>query len=175
MPSRGALVPRDLEAIGRARASLGIELRLNEQRLRRTNHSLERCRAEHLALRRLIAHMPAAHPFSENDVVAALKRLRRVLLSHLDHEDTALYPLLESAPNAVLSRKAARYREHMGGIANVFTDLCTEWMEPGAITARPDVFLDRWLALLGALHMRMDSEDEDLYAMAEQVFSSVSS
>lgn len=126
-------------------------------------------------MRRLIERMPVAQPFTEEDALAALRRLRRVLLSHLEHEDTALYPLLESAPNAVLSRKAARYREHMGGIANVFADFCTEWTAPGAIAARPDVFLDRWLALRGALHMRMDSEDEDLYAMAEQVFSSVSS
>ena len=133
---------------------------------------MQTCREQHTALRRLLDEIPSAEPVEERVVVASLRRLRRILSAHLNLEDHWLYPFLEQSSNRVLSRKAARYKTHMGAIAQSFTDLFTAWSSPGAISANPKTFLDQWSALCAALRLRMDSEDEDLYVMAEQILAS---
>ncbi len=78
-----------------------------------------------------------------------------------------LYPALEKSASALLQRKAARYRTHMLPIGEKFIEICRLWKEAGAISADPTRFIDEWRASSQTLRMRMESEDEDLYVLAE--------
>jgi hypothetical protein len=57
-------------------------------------------------------------------------------------------------------------------IGERFIEVCETWCKPGAITADPTRFIDDWLAASETLRMRMESEDEDLYALAEMFLKS---
>jgi len=116
--------------------------------------------------------MPTAGPLDGESVASLLQRLQLVLVAHLKLEDHSLYPVLEQSSNVVLSRKANRYKTHMGSLAETFAEFYAKWGTPRAISSEPTEFLDEWLPFQAALRLRMDSEDEDLYEMAEQVFTS---
>jgi len=134
--------------------------------------SLRACRAQHAKIRETLAMLPASEPLDEESVIAQIHRLAAVLGAHLKVEDDYLYPILIANANAVLSKKARRYSTHMGSIAGAFAEWRERWTQPGAIRSDPATFLDQWRALQTALVMRMDSEDEDLYAIAELIVSS---
>jgi hypothetical protein len=133
--------------------------------------SLRACRAQHAKIREMLAKFPASEPLDEEAVVAQIHRLAAVLGAHLQVEDDRLYPILMANANGVLSKKARRYSTHMGSIAEVFADWRARWTQPGAIRLGASIFLDQWRELQTALVMRMDSEDEDLYAIAELIAS----
>ena len=138
------------------------------------NHriALDVCRNHHYAIRALIDQVPLAEPLDEQSIVKLLMRVEILLGIHLKLEDDVLYPALEKGAPPALGRKAERYREHMVPIGTMFTDVCRRWQEAGAITAHPARFIDEWGSVCGALRMRMDSEDEDLYALTEQYLAS---
>lgn len=130
------------------------------------------CRRQHADLRSMLARVPSIEPLDERPIVELLYELRTMLNAHLKLEDALLYPWLEHSADAVLSRKAARYRGHMGSIALAFSEFYDLWSVPGAIAAAPARFLEAWDALRESIRLRMDSEDEDLYLKAEQVLAS---
>lgn len=106
-------------------------------------------------------------PPRESSIVPLLKSLEHLVTAHLALEESVLYPALKSSASPILRRKAARYRAHMVPIGDTFIQTCREWQETGAISADPSRFVDEWTAATETFRMRMESEDEDLYALAE--------
>lgn len=130
------------------------------------------CRTHHAEIRRLLDEVPLTQPLSEASIASVLERLERLVVLHLDLEERALYPALELSASPILQRKAMRYRTHMLPIGKRFVDVCRTWCKPGTISADPSRFIDEWLAASATLRMRMESEDEDLYALAEMLIKS---
>lgn len=108
-----------------------------------------------------------AEPLQEASITSSLRRLEHLMTAHLDLEEQALYPALETSSSAILRRKAARYRTHMQPIGERFIATCRAWQKPGEISNNPSRFIDEFRADSDNLRMRMESEDEDLYALAE--------
>jgi hypothetical protein len=54
-------------------------------------------------------------------------------------------------------------------IGERFTEACRTWSKAGAISADPARFIDEWRTACETLRMRMESEDEDLYVLAEMI------
>jgi hypothetical protein len=115
----------------------------------------------------LLDGIALAEPLQEASIASSLKRLERLVTAHLDLEERVLYPALEVNSSAILRRKAARYRAHMHPIGQQFLETCRTWQTPGAISAAPSRFVDEWRTASDSLRMRMESEDEDLYVLAE--------
>lgn len=130
---------------------------------------VDTCRAHHAQIRRLLDDVRLTEPLDEAFIAGTLKRLEHLVAVHLDLEERVLYPALERSPSPLLHRKAARYRTHMLPIGEKFIDICRTWGKPGAIAADPTRFIDEWHAASGTLRMRMESEDEDLYVLAEML------
>jgi hypothetical protein len=130
------------------------------------------CRRHHGKIRRLLDEVCLTEPLAEASIVRVLERLKPLVAHHLELEERALYPALERSTSAILQRKATRYRTHMLPIGETFIKVCQTWCKPGAISAAPSRFTDEWLEASGALRMRMESEDEDLYALAEILIKS---
>jgi hypothetical protein len=132
---------------------------------------LRTCRAQHETIRGIVSKLSSGDATDDSVVLAEIDRLHAILGAHLRLEDEVLYPLLQASGNAILRNKAARYKQHMGSIAATFEDLYRRWSAKGAIAAEPARFQDGWSALETSLNLRMDSEDEDLYAIAELVLA----
>jgi hypothetical protein len=130
---------------------------------------VQTCRAHHAQIRRLLDAVPLTEPLDEASIVPVLDRLRHLMVAHLELEERVLYPALECSASPILQRKASRYRTHMLPIGDRFIEACRTWCAPGAISASPTRFIDEWSAACETLRMRMESEDEDLYALAEMV------
>ena len=130
---------------------------------------VDTCRAHHAEIRRLLDKVSLVEPLSEASIVRVLQRLEHLVKSHLELEERVLYPALESSPSALLQRKAVRYRTHMFPIGERFIEVCRTWCKPGAISAAPSRFVDEWRTASESLRMRMESEDEDLYVLAEML------
>ena len=129
--------------------------------------AVDTCRVHHAEIRRLLDDVGPVEPVSEASITPLLKRLENLVLHHLELEEHVLYPALEETAVPILQRKAARYRTHMLPIGERFIEMCRMWSKPGAISADPSGFVDDWQVASGTLRMRMESEDEDLYALAE--------
>lgn len=132
--------------------------------------TIDACRNHHVALRHLIDEFPGTEPINERHTLELLVRLRTVLHRHLRLEDSELYPALQKAADPSLRRKARRYQLHMGSLATGFQTFYEHWSREGAIAGEPQRFLYDWKEFRDALLMRMDSEDEDLYLMAERLY-----
>jgi hypothetical protein len=135
--------------------------------------TLQICRAHHAEIRRLLDAVRLTEPLDQASIVDVLERLQRLVAGHLELEERVLYPALERSPSAILQRKASRYRTHMLPIGERFIEACRAWSKPGAIVADPSRFIDEWSAACETLRMRMESEDEDLYVLADMLGHSV--
>ncbi|MDP9024109.1 MAG: hemerythrin domain-containing protein [Candidatus Eremiobacteraeota bacterium] len=131
--------------------------------------SLHACRSHHSVLRHLLQEMAAQPANDEAKAIAILQRLRNVLVTHLKLEDDTLYPYLIQSENPMLRDKALRFKAEMGSLAHDFSRFYEAWEPPGHISKERDRFLEESSALRSALLIRMDSEDHDLYEIADRV------
>lgn len=115
----------------------------------------------------MLDNIELAEPLQEAPIASSLGRLEHLVTRHLELEERVLYPELEKDSSAILRRKAARYRTHMVPVGERFIATCRAWKMPGEISSDPSRFVDEFRAASDTLRMRMESEDEDLYAIAE--------
>lgn len=132
---------------------------------------LHTCRQHHVVLRFVIGDMPAAEPFDANEAAMLLRRLRSVLVRHLQLEDEQLYPALRQTAANGIATIARRYQVEMGGLRSAFEAFCERWNDAASIAADPRLFLLDWETIRDPLVKRMDSEDRGLYDVAEEHFA----
>lgn len=92
----------------------------------------------------------------------AIKGLDRVLIDHLQIEDEHLYPALMGCDIASVAAMAADCAEEMGGILGAWTAYREQWTAP-MILADPERFATATAGLIGALAMRIERENTELY------------
>lgn len=103
------------------------------------------------------------------DVSKLLARLAGKLKGHLAMEDRALYPKLLAHEDNQINQTAARFQHEMGGIADTFGAYQGRWSSPDAIQASPKDFIVESKRLFSALSRRIDSEDNFLYKMLDEI------
>ena len=104
-----------------------------------------------------------------SQVRSLLSQLAGKLNVHLAMEDSALYPSLVKHPKPEVQAKAKAFIEEMGGIKHAFGGYLAHWPSAPAIQAAPKDFIKETSALAGALAKRIQSEDNDLYAMVDRL------
>ena len=86
---------------------------------------------------------------------------------HLAMEDEALYPRLMQDGDASVKTRAAKFKDEMGGLGQVFSAYNTKW-QVSAIKADPEGFGNETRKVFGALAKRIERENNELYPLADK-------
>ncbi|MBH9553190.1 hemerythrin domain-containing protein [Inhella gelatinilytica] len=105
---------------------------------------------------------------SASQVRECLSRLLGRLETHLIAEDCFMYPALLNHMHEDLANLAKDFAGEMGGMAGVFVQLGQRWASASSIEAHPEAFESEVTGFLTALRDRIEREDRELYAMADQ-------
>ncbi len=97
-----------------------------------------------------------------------LSILEKKLLFHLIKEDDSLYPALLTHPAKSVKALAKIYIDKMGGIRKDFTDYMAKWPDAMSIQVNAESFINETKLLFEALSVRIDKEDNELYAFVDR-------
>lgn len=93
--------------------------------------------------------------------------LFKVILLHLDAEDTLLYPDMLACNDDKIRLQAKQYQTEMGWIADTFKGFVDYWTIKENMVADPDKFCRESHRILHALRERIDKENKYLYPQFE--------
>ncbi len=99
---------------------------------------------------------------------SAILGLDQLLVEHLTHEDQWMYPLLMAADDAGVRGAAAACFEDMGGVHGAW-NACRDLWSAEAIFADPRRFRAATDGLIGALALRVERENVELYPLVDRV------
>ena len=99
---------------------------------------------------------------------AAIDGIDRMLTEHLTIEDDHLYPTLLDCPDRGIAEMAADCAEEMGGILGAWVAYRDRW-SAAAIVADPRRFKAATAGVIGALAMRIERENSELYPAVESL------
>jgi hemerythrin-like domain-containing protein len=133
-------------------------------------HSTRLYREQHTRIRALCAPLLDAGRASASsaELRSALAKLAGTVKIHLRDEDNELYPRLLCHENREVREIALAFQTAMGGLAQDFLTFYNRWVVGGIIESDATAFFADTDAVLSALLRRMDREDTELYALAEQ-------
>ena len=97
-----------------------------------------------------------------HDVRAAILAIDAVLHRHLQFEDRELYPALMAAGDPAIRELGGHARENVGGLIGVWTDYRDRWTVEAILGDRRR-FTDATAGVVGALSLRMEMENDQLY------------
>lgn len=97
---------------------------------------------------------------------AAIEGVDQRLVEHLLFEDNHLYPALMACDDPRIAAMAADCAEEMGGIIGAWIAYRSQWTAP-AILADPQGFKAVTAGVIGALAMRIERENAELYPAGE--------
>ena len=97
---------------------------------------------------------------------AAIEGIDKMLIEHLTIEDNDLYPALLAGPDSEVAAMAADCAEEMGGIRGAWVAYRDQWTA-AAIAADPARFSAATAGVIGALALRVERENAELYPAAE--------
>lgn len=97
-----------------------------------------------------------------SEACGAIIRLNRVLMDHLRFEDEHLYPVLMACDDPAVAAMAADCAEEMGGLLGAWVAYRVQWTAP-AIWADPERFSAATAGVIGALALRVERENTELY------------
>ena len=100
------------------------------------------------------------------EAYCAIARIDRMLMRHLRYEDDYLYPALAACDDVAVAAMAADCAEEMGGIQGAWIAYRNQWTA-AAIQAAPDRFAMATAGIIGALAMRVERENTQLYPAAQ--------
>lgn len=108
---------------------------------------------------------------SENaDAIAkALVSMSAKVKLHLSAEDQFLYPALAGSVNPAVAKIGKRFQKEMGGIAAAYLEFIGKWNLASKVAANPEGFRADANNIFKALHQRIQSENQELYPLAEQI------
>ena len=96
-------------------------------------------------LARLAAAVPTSAPIKDpSTAIAALLRVRSVLVVHLLLEKGLLYPWLLQRATRPVCENVCRHRDAMSDVLAAFLGFCSEWSTEAAIAADPQEFVRAW-------------------------------
>ena len=93
------------------------------------------------------------------------------LAEHTELEDDRLYPLLYRHVDERVRTTARALREGFGVIYAGLEVFLAVWMRPGALEEDPRHFTDQTRPLLSALRQRITRENDELYALVDDLGS----
>ena len=132
---------------------------------------MQRLRAEHAALdtlsRFLMTLVAEPDPPRATELASVRGMFRDTLVRHLKCEDWALYPRLKASGDPELARLAREFIFEMGHIADEFAAYDARWSAERVAADWPG-FCAETEAVLDAIAMRIEREEDELYPAAEQ-------
>lgn len=96
-----------------------------------------------------------------------LNRLAGKLVVHLAKEDKSLYPQLLKSDSEEVVALTKRYIREMGDLAATFDQYNRRWVSPDAILKNRQQFQTETSAIVEALAIRIEQEDNELYVLAD--------
>ncbi|CAN5215395.1 hypothetical protein BH10PSE1_BH10PSE1_32550 [soil metagenome] len=102
---------------------------------------------------------------------AGIEGIDRMLIEHLTIEDDNLYPALLNCGDRGLAVLAADCAEEMGGILGAWVAYRDQWTA-GAIMVDPKRFSAATAGVIGALALRVERENSELYPAMDAVLAS---
>ncbi len=91
-----------------------------------------------------------------------------LLVAHLRDEDELLYPKLIAAQDSEVRRTAETWFEDMSGILGAWIAYRDHWT-PDDVLANTDRFRAATTGILGALAMRIENENRELYPLLDRL------
>lgn len=104
-------------------------------------------------------------------ILGYLKDLLKDLTIHLTLEDAILYPKMMRSSNSTVATTAKKYKDEMGGIAQVAMTYKAKWSTSKAISSNPGEFITETKGLFAAIQERIVREDKILYPMFDRLES----
>lgn len=101
------------------------------------------------------------------DISQAIISMSSTIKLHLAVEDKILYPALQNANNASLSRMGAKFQEEMKSIAAAYVNFARKWNTASTVSQNPEEFRAEANTVLKVLYDRMRKEDTDFYPVIE--------
>jgi hemerythrin-like domain-containing protein len=134
-------------------------------------HEMQRLRAEHAALdtlsRFLLTLVAEPDPPRATELASVRGMFRDTLVRHLKCEDWALYPRLKASGDPYIAQLARDFIFEMGHIADEFAAYEARWPAE-RVAGEWAGFRAETEAVLGAIAMRIEREEDELYPVAEQ-------
>lgn len=99
---------------------------------------------------------------------AAIEGLDRLLVVHLTTEDDWMYPMLMASADRQISAAAGACFEDMGGLLGAWLAYRDQWSAE-AILSAPDRFSSATRGVIGALALRIERENTELYPLVDRL------
>lgn len=126
-------------------------------------------RNQHVQLAHLEAALTATSPAEKPaEAIAALSRLRGVLIVHLYLETGLLYPWMLQRASGPVCEKVRRHRDGNRAFLASFLEFCAQWSTAAGIAGDPQAFVRDWTAQRALLFVHMAAEPDDLYDIADE-------
>lgn len=106
-----------------------------------------------------------------DDAVEAQQRIDAIdglMVEHLTIEDDWLYPTLMASQDPAVRRLATEAQEEMGGVLGAWTSYRDHW-DADEIVKHPKRFAAATAGIVGALALRVDRENNELYPAMERL------
>jgi hemerythrin-like domain-containing protein len=133
----------------------------------------DRYRKEHVVILTEVSELRklVESGISENaDAIAkALVSMSAKVKLHLSAEDQFLYPALAGSVNPAVAKIGKKFQKEMGGIAAAYLEFIGKWNLASKVAANPEGFRADANDIFKALHQRIQSENQELYPLAEQI------
>jgi hemerythrin-like domain-containing protein len=101
-------------------------------------------------------------------ITSKFRRFSAKLKIHLSIEDDLLYPALIKAGGKT-QEMGQSFKDEMGGLKKVFDLFIAKWRGADKIEADPDSFTTEFNGILSALSARIEKEESELYALADNL------
>lgn len=99
---------------------------------------------------------------------AQIMGLDKLLVDHLSHEDDHLYPALAASEDLHVRSKAEDCFADMGGILGAWIAYRDQWSNEN-IASTPERFRAATEGVIGALAIRVEMENRDLYPLMDRL------
>jgi len=125
-------------------------------------------RKQHVQMTHLAAAIPTSEPIEDpGAALAALLRVRAVLVVHIRLENGILYPWMLRRASGAVCERVHRHRDDMGWLLASFLEVCAQWPTAESIAADPQGFARAWKDVRALLFAHMEAEQDDLYDLVD--------
>jgi hemerythrin superfamily protein len=131
---------------------------------------VERYKNQHKIILSLCSALEEAAQLGVNEkemssYLSVLKTLDEILSTHLESEDTYLYPDLASNEDSFIQETAQKLHYEMFPITDVYKAYKSKYILETNILKDEIVFLNETKFLVEALHSRIEKEEKELYSL----------
>lgn len=135
--------------------------------------NIDRYKKEHVVILTEVSELRklVERGISENadSIAKAIVSMSSKVKLHLAAEDQFLYPGLANSANPTVAKIGQKFQKEMGGIAAAYMEFVGKWNLASKVAANPEGFRADANNIFKALHQRIQSENQELYPLAEQI------